>query len=152
MKFFKHPKMGVTANPWLLKSIIIMKLTLSLLLFFNLNVCATAWSQTRVTLNLKAADFKKIISSIEKQSIYHFIYSERKLPVLGKMDINVQDEEVHRLLDNLMANSGFKYSELANHLIVITKAENVLSANKFTGKVLDEKGQPLVGASVRIKG
>ena len=48
--------MGVTANPWLLKSILIMKLTLILLLFFNFNVCATAWSQTRVTINLKAAE------------------------------------------------------------------------------------------------
>ena len=152
MKFFKHPKVGARDSYWLLKSILIMKLTLVLLLFFNLHVIADVHSQTRVTLNLKAADFKKIISSIEKQSIYHFIYSERKLPVLGKMDINVQDEEVHRLLDNLMANSGFKYSELANHLIVITKQEKVLNANKFTGKVLDEKGQPLVGASVRIKG
>src|SRR6201991_2186287 len=154
MKFFKHPKMGVTGNPWLLKSILIMKLTLILLLFFNFNVCATAWSQTRVTINLKAADFKKIISTIEKQSIYHFIYSERKMPALGKLDINVQNEEVPRLLDNLMANSGFKYNLLANHLIVITKSDNEtpITAPPFTGKVLDEKGQPLVGASVRIKG
>ena len=154
MKFFKHPKMGVLGNPWLLKSILIMKLTLILLLFFNLNVCADAYSQTRVTINLKAADFKKIISTIEKQSIYHFIYSERKIPALAKMDIDVQNEEVPRLLDDLMANSGFKYSLLANHLIVITKSDNEtpITAPPFTGKVLDEKGQPLVGASVRIKG
>ncbi len=75
MKFFKHPKMGVRDSYWLLKSILIMKLTLILLLFFNLHVIADVHSQTKVTLNLKAADFKKIISSIEKQSIYHFIYS-----------------------------------------------------------------------------
>src|SRR5882724_6408492 len=111
MKFFKHPKMGVTGHYCLLKSILIMKLTLILLLFFNLRVSADAYSQTRVTLNLKAADFKKIISSIEKQSIYHFVYSERKIPAIKKMDINVQNEEVSKLLDDLMANSGFKYSE-----------------------------------------
>jgi TonB-linked SusC/RagA family outer membrane protein len=154
MKFFKHPKMGVMGNPWLLKSILVMKLTLVLLLFFNLNVCADVYSQTRVTLNLKAADFKKVISSIEKQSIYHFIYSERKIPELNKMDINVQNEEVPQLLDQLMANSGFKYNLLANHLIVITKSDDEapVTAPPFTGKVTDEKGQPLVGATVRIKG
>jgi len=154
MKFFKHPKMGVMGNPWLLKSIIIMKLTLILLLFFNLHVCADVFSQTRVTLNLKEADFKKIITSIEKQSVYHFIYSERKIPDIQKMDINVQNEEVPQLLDRLMANSGFKYNLLANHLIVISKTDNEtpITAPPFTGKVLDEKGQPLVGASVRIKG
>src|SRR5579864_6703772 len=110
MKFFKHPKVGVRDNYWLLKSILIMKLTLILLLFFNLHVCADAYSQTRVTLNLRSADFKKIISSIEKQSIYHFIYSERKIPEIRKMDINVTNEEVSKVLDDLMANSGFKYS------------------------------------------
>ncbi|MBS1661859.1 MAG: TonB-dependent receptor [Bacteroidetes bacterium] len=131
-----------------------MKLTLILLLFFNLNLCANAWSQTRVTINLKAADFKKIISTIEKQSVYHFIYSEKKIPILGKLDIDVRNEEVPRLLDNLMANSGFKYNLLANNLIVITKAddETSVTAPPFSGKVTDEKGQPLVGASVRIKG
>ncbi|HEY4063059.1 MAG TPA: TonB-dependent receptor [Puia sp.] len=129
-----------------------MKLTLILLLFFNLHVVAVVHAQTRVTLNLKAADFKKIISSIERQSIYHFVYSERKIPVIRRMDINVQNEEVPKLLDELMANSGFKYSELANHLIVITKAENEINAGRYTGRVVDEKGQPLVGASVRIKG
>jgi len=154
MNFFKHPKMGVRDSYWLLKSILIMKLTLILLLFFNLHVIADVHSQTKVTLNLKAADFKKIISSIEKQSIYHFIYSERKIPVLQKMDVNVQNEEVPLLLDKLMANSGFKYNLLANHLIVITKSEEdvPVMAPPFTGKVTDEKGQPLVGASVRIKG
>src|SRR5579864_8686129 len=113
MKFFKHPKVGVRDNYWLLKSILIMKLTL-ILLFFNLHVIADVHSQTRVTLNLKSADFKKILSSIEKQSIYHFIYSEQKLPGIKKMDVNVQNEEVSSLLDNLMANSGFKYSVLPN--------------------------------------
>ena len=144
--------MGVTAKYWLLKSILIMKLTLILILFFNLHVVADVFSQTRVTLNLKAADFKKIISSIERQSFYHFVYSERKIPVIKKMDINVENEEVSKILDDLMANSGYKYSELANHLIVITKSETRVVPGKFSGKVVDDKGQPLAGASVRIKG
>jgi len=152
MKFFKHPKTGVTGTYWLLKSILIMKLTLAFILFFNLQGVADGYSQTRVTLDLKGADFKKIITSIEKQSIYHFVYSERKIPMIEKMDIHVRNEEVSKVLDDLMANSGFKYSELANHLIVITKADNVITASKVTGKVVDDKGQPLAGASIRIKG
>src|SRR6186713_3613066 len=134
MKFFKHPKTGVTGTYWLLKSILIMKLTLAFILFFNLQGVADGYSQTRVTLDLKGADFKKIITSIEKQSIYHFVYSERKIPMIEKMDIHVRNEEVSKVLDDLMANSGFKYSELANHLIVITKADNVITASKVTGK------------------
>jgi hypothetical protein len=70
--------MGVMEKYWLLKAILIMKLTLVLILFFSLNVVADGYSQTKVTLNLKSASFKTIIASIEKQSAYHFVYSESK--------------------------------------------------------------------------
>lgn len=138
----------------MLKSIIIMKLTVVLILFFNLNACADAYSQTTVTLNLKAVDFKKVISSIEKQSVYRFMYSDQKIPDLKKIDVNVQNEEVARLLDQLMANTGYKYNLLANHLIVITKSQEAapVLAPPFKGRVTDEKGAPLPGATVKIKG
>ncbi|CAM4295012.1 TonB-linked outer membrane protein, SusC/RagA family [Pedobacter westerhofensis] len=152
MKFFKHPKMGVMEKYWLLKSLLIMKLTTLLIILFNLNVVASGFSQTKVTLNMKSADFKKVISSIQKQSDYHFIYSESNLPTIRRIDINVQNAEVPGVIANLLANSGFKFSELPNHLIVISATGTEMAVVKFTGKVVDEKGQPLPGATVRIKG
>lgn len=150
MKFFKHPKMGVMEKYWLIKSLLIMKLTTLLIILFNLNVVANGFSQTKVTINLKSADFKKVIATIQKQSVYHFVYSESNPPSIKKIDINVQNEEVQKVISDLLANSGFKFSELPNHLIVISG--NAMQIAKITGKVVDEKGQPLPGASVRIKG
>jgi TonB-linked SusC/RagA family outer membrane protein len=154
MKFSKHPKAGVLGNLRFLKSIIIMKLTVILILFFNLNACADAYSQTTVTLNLRAVDFKKVLSTIEKQSVYRFMYSSQKIPDLRNIDVNVQNEEVSRVLDQLMANTGYKYNMLANHLVVITKLQEAapVLAPPFKGRVTDDKGAPLAGASVRIKG
>jgi hypothetical protein len=37
-------------------------------------------AQTRVSINLQSADFRKLLSIIEHQSSYHFVYSERKVP------------------------------------------------------------------------
>ncbi len=152
MKFFKHPQMGVTEKYWLLKSILIMKLTLLLILLFNLNVVADVYSQTKVTLNLKSARFKTIISSIEKQSSYHFVYSENKIPGEKNISINVENTEVTAVLDQVLANSGFTYNELQNHLVVITRIGVTVNAVTVKGKVLDEKGQPLPGASIKVKG
>lgn len=152
MKFFKHPKMGVMEKYWLIKSLLIMKLTTLLIILFNLNVVASGFSQTKVTINLKSADFKKVIATIQKQSVYHFVYSESNPPSIKKIDINVQNEEVQKVISDLLANSGFKYSELPNHLIVISESGNTMQIVRITGKVVDEKGQPLPGASVRIKG
>jgi TonB-linked SusC/RagA family outer membrane protein len=152
MKFFKHPKMGVMEKYWLFKSLLIMKLTTILIILFNLNVVANVYSQTTVTINLKSADFKKVISTIQKQSVYHFVYSESNPPSIKKVDINVQNAEVPKVIGDLLVNSGFKFSELANHLIVISASSEAVVINKFTGKVVDEKGLALPGASVRIKG
>ncbi|MDP9079998.1 MAG: TonB-dependent receptor [Bacteroidota bacterium] len=129
-----------------------MKLTVILILFFNVNVIANVYSQTTVTLNLKSADFKAVVSAIQKQSVYHFVYSETRLPAITKIDINVQNEEVPQFVAKLLANSGYKITELPNHLIVISASDDDLIINKFTGKVTDEKGQPLPGASVKVKG
>ncbi|MDB5089034.1 MAG: TonB-dependent Receptor Plug Domain protein [Mucilaginibacter sp.] len=152
MKFFKHPKMGVMEKYWLLKAILIMKLTLVLILFFSLNVVANGYSQTKVTLNLKSASFKTIISSIEKQSAYHFVYSESKIPGDKNININVENAEVTAVLDQVLANSGFKYNELQNHLVVISPLGEQVTPVNVKGKVVDEKGLPLPDASVKVKG
>ncbi|WP_114938248.1 SusC/RagA family TonB-linked outer membrane protein [Mucilaginibacter endophyticus] len=129
-----------------------MKIRFTLILFFNLLAILTVYSQTRVTINLKSADFKKVISIIEHQSVYHFVYSERKIPNLNKVDINIENEDVKAVLDKLLANSGFSYTELANHLIVIAPVDEIVNIVKITGIVVDENGKPLAGATVRVRG
>ncbi|WP_428329775.1 SusC/RagA family TonB-linked outer membrane protein [Mucilaginibacter sp.] len=151
MKIFKHPFLGVREKYWLLKSLLVMKLTFILILFFNLQATATVYSQTKVTLNFKSADFKRVLSAIERQSSYHFVYSER-IPNGKKISINADNEEVTAVLDQMLSNSGLKYSELQNHLVVIVPVNEDLNAISVKGKVVDETGQVLPGASVKVKG
>ncbi|QEM09807.1 SusC/RagA family TonB-linked outer membrane protein [Mucilaginibacter rubeus] len=129
-----------------------MKIRFTLILFFNLLAILTVYSQTHVTINLKSADFKKVISIIEHQSLYHFVYSERKIPTLNRVDLNFENEDVKIVLDKILANSGFSYTELANHLIVIAPVDEIVNVVKITGTVVDESGKPLAGATVRVRG
>src|ERR1700744_2551811 len=151
MKFIKHP-MGVGTKYWLLKSLLIMKLTFTLILFLNLQAIASVYSQTKVTLSLKSVDFKNALSAIERQSSYRFVYSERKIPSEKKISINANNEEVTTVLNEILHNSGFTYSELQNHLIVIAPVGEQINAINVKGKVVDENGQTLPGASVKVKG
>lgn len=151
MKIFKHLA-GVEGFYCLKKPLIIMKLTLGLILVFNLQILANGYSQTRVSLNLKSADFKKVISEIERKTSYHFIFSERKIPVKQYTNINVADVDVLTLVGRLLDGTLFTYQKLPNNLIAIVPNGTVVRDVKVTGKVLDETGQPLIGASVRIKG
>jgi TonB-linked SusC/RagA family outer membrane protein len=151
MKYFKHPK-GVRDNYWLFKSILIMKLTFILTVFFSLQTMAKVYSQQKVTFNVKSVDFNKVISAIQKQTSYHFVFSERKIPSTKKITLNVQNEEVTSVLNKLLANSDFTYTQLENNLIVISQKNEIINAAIIRGKVVDENGTPAPGVSVRIKG
>jgi len=151
MKYFKHLQ-GVRNKYWLFKSILIMKLIFIFLVVFNLQSFANVYSQQKVTINLKAADFKKVIAAIQKQTNYHFVFSERKIPPGKNISINVQNENVTAVLDQLLVNSDFTYTQLDNNLIVITGKNDAVVNKVITGKVVDDKGIPLPGVSIKIKG
>jgi TonB-linked SusC/RagA family outer membrane protein len=152
MKFFRHPS-GVEVFHWLLKKLTIMKLIIALILIFNLNSFGRGYSQTRITLDVRGTELKKVLGLIERQSDYHFLFSDRRLPADKKVDLRVKDEEVLTVLNQLLSGAGFTYYELNNKLIVITQAGSA-NADKIqvTGKVLSDKGVPLGGATVRVKG
>lgn len=151
MKYFRHP-LGVRDKYWLLKSMLIMKLTLFFIVLFSLQSIANSYSQQKVTINTKSADFKKIVASIQRQTNYRFVFSERKIPLTNKIDLNVKDEEVTSVLKKVLANSGFSFTVLENNLIVITTGNEIIANVTVTGKVLDENGLAAPGVSIRIKG
>ena len=128
-----------------------MNLVLGLMLTMSLNVLASARA-TKITLNLRDVEFKKVLTVIESQSDYRFMFSNRNIPSDSKVDINVKDAQITTVMDLILNNSGYTYQELSNNLIVIMPKGAQLKAIKVTGKVLDQTGEALIGASVKIKG
>ena len=151
MKFFKHHS-GVTGFFCLSKPIIIMKLTIALILVLNFQVLAAGYSQTKVTLSLKSATFKKVLAEIEKKTSYRFVFSERKIPAEKSINISVEDQDALVVLDQLLDGTSFTYQKLQNDLIAIIPVGTSVSDVKVTGKIVDEIDQPIIGATVKIKG
>jgi len=129
-----------------------MNLVLGLMLTMSLNALASATAAAKLTLNLRDVEFKKVLTVIESQSDYRFMFSNRNIPNESKVDINVKDAQITTVMDLILNNSGFTYQELSNNLIVIMPEGAQLKAIKVTGKVLDQTGEALIGASVKIKG
>lgn len=126
-----------------------MNLVLGLILTMSVSASARA---TKLTLNLRDVEFKKVLTVIESQSDYRFMFSTRNIPSDSKVDINVKDAQITTVMDLILNNSGYTYQELSNNLIVIMPKGAQLKAIKVTGKVLDQTGEALIGASVKIKG
>lgn len=151
MKFLKHPS-GVFQKPWLIKSLLIMKLTFIIVLISCIQVSAKSFSQT-VTINLKSVELKKALSTIEKQSDFRFLYSERKIVKNDKVNINVTNAGIAQVMAQLLAGTGLSYKELGNNLIVLVKKDEEMQDVVVTGKVIDRvTGLPVAGASIQIKG
>ena len=129
-----------------------MKLTFLLVFVGALHVSAHVHGQERVTLRLQQVEISKALNSIEKQSMYRFLYNSKLEDMRKKISIDVDNTAVSELLDRLFSSTHLTYKMLDNHLIVVVS--NVLAQQdiKVTGKVTGTNDEPLSGVSVAVKG
>lgn len=143
---------GFPGRPNLLKLAFIMKLTVVILLVSALHVSAGVYSQSRVTLNMQSADIKKVLAAIEKKTNYRFLYNQSLLDEDRRVNITAVDEEVLSVVTRVLQNTSLSYEVLNNTLIVLKRVNTVIQPAQVTGRVTDSTGNPVTGASVRVKG
>lgn len=133
-----------------------------LLLMFNwifffvfilcMKVSANGFSQdTRVSIDIKKMEFKKVLSLLERKGNFHFLYSNELLPN-KEITLAAKDEFVLSILQKLLDNTGLKYKAINNELVVIAPLGEEIKDGKIKGKITDENGKPLVGVSILVEG
>jgi TonB-linked SusC/RagA family outer membrane protein len=159
MKKFMH-LYSVSDKYYLFKRLLIMKLTLFLILIFNIGAFADVYSQTKVSLNFKDADLKQVLRTIERSSSYRFVYSERNTPTNKKITISATNENVTDVLDKILGDLNLVYRDQGNNLLAIATPDKMAdylaeqqAAIKVTGIVTDlSTGETLIGATIKVKG
>lgn len=130
-------------------------LTLLALLFGNLTLMAADGAQDKISLHVKSADLKKVLSEIQKQTGYRFLYNQA-LVSNKKVDVDVTDAEVPAVLNAMLEGKGIGYRILQNKLVVLksdAEGKGIEVADiRITGRVIGAGGEPLVGVSVSAKG
>jgi TonB-linked SusC/RagA family outer membrane protein len=132
------------------KLFLMTKLTLFLTIFCVLQLSATVYSQTRLTVDSKNNTVKEVLSKIENQSEFRFFYNEKFMDLNRRVDFNIDNQSIHEIMDELFGSSEVTYKIMENNLIVITP--DAYQQQPVSGKVLDDTGQPLPGVTVIIKG
>ncbi|MCX6327049.1 MAG: SusC/RagA family TonB-linked outer membrane protein [Bacteroidia bacterium] len=128
-----------------------MKLTTCFLLISFAGFAATGYSQPeKVTIQLKDASMKDLFNNIEHQTSYKFLYRD---DAVENIRINLDEANIplDQILNQALEGSKFGYKILANNLIVIAPTE-LLQQQKISGTVTDEKGNPLPGVTIVVKG
>ena len=147
----KHLVYAFRPQHALIKAFVFMKLTFIFILLSLLQVSATVRSQDKVSLNLQAADLKKVLLLIEAQTKYHFIFSERKLKTDRKIDLNVEGESVFKVLQTVLPVANLEYKLLEGNLIAITTIGENTVRKDVRGIVTDTSGAPLPGVTIQVK-
>lgn len=140
----------------------IMKLALMCLLLFASGLFASeTYSQlAKVSITAQSAALRNVLSDIEKQTDYLFVYDKSEVDVLEKVSIHAKDQTVAEVLTNLLQQSDVVYAMEGNNIMLMKKNQPQLLAPSraqqtratLRGTVTDERGETIIGANVVIKG
>ena len=151
MKKIGNPP-GFSGYPDILTFLRIMNFTIAILLFACLQVAAASgYSQNRISVRFNSVEVRKALSLIEKKSSFRFLYNQKLLSSLEKVELEAQNEEVTSVLDRLFENTPVSYQVLANNLVVLKTRNTIVVDVRVTGKVVSPIGQPIPGVSVQVK-
>lgn len=137
------------------KMLIFKKVLVILFLGMCFSISAQAQNprKTKVTLDLKDVTLNEVITELKKQTNYDFFYNSEQLKAKGKIAVKAVNKEVKQLFDEILPGLELEYS-IQQNLISIRSAaaKPVTQMIAVSGKVVDEKGNPLPGATVLIQG
>ena len=137
----------------LTKTLLIMKFTAILLLVFTVQISAKGFSQT-ISLSLKNVSLDKAFLEIEKQSGFSFVYGKEQLVQTRSVTLSVLSENIESVLDKLFKDQPLTYTITDKYISVKQKPAEVIAPKPvdITGKVVNDKGEPMVGVTVAVKG
>lgn len=136
-----------------------MKIAMLLLTCFLMQANAYTFAQ-RVSMNRQNSTIHAVLEDIRKQANYDFFYDIDLFNRAKPVSIQIRDATVEQVLNTIFKDQPYSYT-IDNKLVVITETSANTAVNtapqavrqqpgRIGGKVLDDRGAPLPGASVKI--
>ena len=116
--------------------------------------------QVNLTVKMNNKTVRDVFSYIEKNSEFIFIYQGTKIDLDRNVSIDLSNQPVQTILHEIFAGTNDTYSIKGRQIIVkkapAPKKMEVLSSSQqkktVTGLLTDTDGNPVIGATVSIKG
>ncbi|HEY0273469.1 MAG TPA: SusC/RagA family TonB-linked outer membrane protein [Chitinophaga sp.] len=137
-----------------------MKLTAIFLTVLALHVCAKGVSQT-ITISVRNTSLQQVFTVIKEQTGNVFFYRSQDLSDAKPVTADLKQEPLKTALEKVLEGSPLNFDIQGNTIVVSRKPVSilhdqstafVLPPNEISGRVVDTKGIPLPGVSVRVKG
>lgn len=119
---------------------------------------------TKLNLQLKDATLEEVIWNIKEKTEFDFFYNSEDISQVRGLNIQLKNSTASEILDVCLENSSLTY-EIVNKVIIIRQADKKVppplliptdaeqpKLKKISGTVTDNKGEPIPGTSLFIKG
>jgi TonB-dependent starch-binding outer membrane protein SusC len=138
------------------RTLLIMKLTTFILLLLCLHASAKTHSQ-EITLSLNNVNLETVFKEIQRQTAYKFVYTKEQLEGSSKVSIKVKGELLEAVLQLCFKDQPLTYTLSERHIIIRIKEKpvestTILQLPDIAGRVTNEQGEPLNGATITVKG
>lgn len=121
---------------------------------FSIGVSAQSGTE-KISISFKNIPLKEAMEKIEKASQYTFFYDATELNLKQNVSLTAQDEEIRLAVRRLFAPTDITFKFQRMQIVLTPKETEAVkkgATKNITGTVTDENGEPVIGATVQIKG
>lgn len=133
-----------------------MKVITLLMLVAVIHVSAMTYSQnSRLNLNVKNISIKEVLTKLEEQTEFRFLYSDSKIDVERRVSANLEGKAIGDILNNIFDGTDIQFKIIDRQILLSSRSDKpdvVIQQQKVSGKVMDTKRQPLPGVTILVKG
>ena len=130
-----------------------MKITLLLIFCSLFQLKADILAQQKVSIQMKEVTLDKVFKEMSRQVKCSFLFNYNMVRQKGRITVDARNQELSRLLDELLPGLGMEY--VLDEDVIIVR-EKIASPQKneleVKGIVVDANGKTLPGVTIRLKG
>jgi len=135
----------------------LMKMKLVLLVLFlglSLLTAKSAYSQQKLNVSYKNKTIVSVLNDIKSRTGMKVTYMQGLIPESKKVSVTIKDATVEKVLNEVLLANGYSY-QIQDDVILISKGETPEAQRqdnryRLTGRVTDEKGNPLPGVTIIV--
>jgi TonB-linked SusC/RagA family outer membrane protein len=134
-----------------------MKIFAFTLLVAGLSASAKGIGQ-EITLSLKNAPLEKVFKEIERQSPYRFVYTKEQLEISRPVTVETKGANLEDIIQTCFKDQPLSFVIENRYILVQTKNTRTQTLStaavptEIRGRVINDEGDPVIGATVKIKG
>ena len=131
---------------------------LAFLLFTFLLVAPTAAQTLKehdITLRVQNEPVESVFNKISKQTNFKFLYDQETVNKAPRVSFDIKNASLKQILGEITSQAKLYFNRTDNTIAVSKqplKEESAQRTRTVQGVVVDDKGEPVIGASVQIKG